>query len=94
MSLLSYLQIYLNNFLVSVYPTISSGKKSKVLIVSTPHGMNMFYKLWNDAEHKRNDYVPIEVHWTEVLLNRDGKEERLLETLVRHNLLLSLSVSL
>ena len=27
------------------------------MIVSTPHGMNMFYKLWNDAQHKRNDYV-------------------------------------
>ena len=53
-------------FFSSVYPTISSGKKSKVMIVSTPHGMNMFYKLWNDAQHKRNDYVPIEVHWSEV----------------------------
>ena len=59
-------------FFSSVYPTISSGKKSKVLIVSTPHGMNMFYKLWNDAEHKRNDYVPIEVHWTEV----PGRDEK------------------
>ena len=53
-------------FFSSVYPTISSGKSSKVMIVSTPHGMNMFYKLWNDAQHKRNDYVPIEVHWSEV----------------------------
>ena len=59
-------------FFSSVYPTISSGKKSKVMIVSTPHGMNMFYKLWNDAEHKRNDYVPIEVHWSEVP-GRDDK---------------------
>ena len=53
-------------FFSSVYPTISSGKSSKVMIVSTPHGMNMFYKLWNDAEHERNEYVPIEVHWSEV----------------------------
>jgi len=36
------------------------------MIVSTPHGMNMFYKLWNDAEHERNEYIPIEVHWSEV----------------------------
>ena len=36
------------------------------MIVSTPHGMNMFYKLWVDAEEKRNEYVPIEVHWSEV----------------------------
>ena len=53
-------------FFSSVYPTISSGKSSKVMIVSTPHGMNMFYKLWNDAEHERNEYIPIEVHWSEV----------------------------
>ena len=53
-------------FFSSVYPTISSGKTTKVMIVSTPHGMNMFYKLWVDAEEKRNEYVPIEVHWSEV----------------------------
>tara|TARA_B100002019_G_scaffold16915_1_gene13323 strand:+ start:608 stop:2251 length:1644 start_codon:yes stop_codon:yes gene_type:complete len=53
-------------FFSSVYPTISSGKTTKVMIVSTPHGMNMFYKLWTDAEEQRNEYVPIEVHWSEV----------------------------
>ncbi len=53
-------------FFSSVYPTISSGKTSKVMIVSTPHGMNMFYKLWTDAVHERNEYNPIEVHWSEV----------------------------
>ena len=53
-------------FFSSVYPTISSGKTTKVVIVSTPHGMNMFYKLWSDAENKRNSYVPIEVHWSEI----------------------------
>ena len=53
-------------FFSSVYPTISSGQSSKVMIVSTPHGMNMFYKMWSDAENKRNQFVPIEVHWSEV----------------------------
>ena len=53
-------------FFSSVYPTISSGKTTKVMIVSTPHGMNMFYKLWVDAEEQRNSYIPIEVHWSEV----------------------------
>ena len=53
-------------FFSSVYPTISSGKTTKVMIVSTPHGMNMFYKLWTDAEEERNEYIPIEVHWSEV----------------------------
>jgi len=59
-------------FFSSVYPTISSGKSSKVMIVSTPHGMNMFYKMWNDAVHERNSYKPIEVHWSEV----PGRDEK------------------
>ena len=53
-------------FFSSVYPTISAGTTTKVIIVSTPHGMNMFYKLWVDAENERNSYVPIEVHWSEI----------------------------
>ena len=53
-------------FFSSVYPTISSGKSSKVMIVSTPHGMNMFYKMWTDAVNKKNTFEPIEVHWSEV----------------------------
>ena len=40
-------------FFSSVYPTISSGQSTKVIIVSTPNGMNMYYKLWTDAETKR-----------------------------------------
>ena len=59
-------------FFSSVYPTISSGQTTKVMIVSTPHGMNMFYKLWVDAEEERNSYIPIEVHWSEVP-GRDAK---------------------
>jgi len=53
-------------FFSSVYPTISSGKTTKVFIVSTPNGMNMFYKLWTDAEEGQNDYSPISVHWSQV----------------------------
>ena len=59
-------------FFSSVYPTISSGQSTKVMIVSTPHGMNMFYKIWTDAEEKRNSYIPIEVHWSEV----PGRDEK------------------
>jgi hypothetical protein len=53
-------------FFSSVYPTISSGKNTKVIIISTPHGMNMFYKLWHDAERNKNEYINTEVHWSEV----------------------------
>lgn len=55
-----------DSFFASVYPTITSGKSTKVIIVSTPHGMNHFYRLWHDAEKRKNDYVPTDVHWSEV----------------------------
>ena len=74
-------QTIAEQFFSSVYPTISSGKTSKVMIVSTPHGMNMFYKMWVDAEEKRSSYIPIEVHWSEVP-GRDAawKEETIRNT--------------
>ena len=67
-------------FFSSVYPTISSGQSSKVMIVSTPHGMNMFYKMWMDAVNKKNDYVPTEVHWSEV----PGRDEEWKEQTIRN----------
>ena len=59
-------------FFRSVYPTISSGSDTKVLIVSTPNGMNQFYKMWIDCVEGRNDYIPIDVHWSQV----PGRDER------------------
>ena len=61
-----------DDFFASVYPTISSGKSTKVIIVSTPHGMNHFYRMWHDAERGQNEYVATEVHWSEVP-GRDAK---------------------
>ena len=61
-----------DQFFTSVYPTISSGETTKVFIVSTPLGLNMFYKLWVDAEEGRNNYTPIDVHWAEV----PGRDEK------------------
>ena len=60
------------DFFSSVYPTITSGKNTKVIIISTPKGMNMFYKMWVNAERGKNEYVPTEVHWSEVP-GRDAK---------------------
>ena len=61
-----------DDFFASVYPTISSGKSTKVLIVSTPKGMNHFYRMWHDAERGKNEYIPTDVHWSEVP-GRDAK---------------------
>ena len=68
------------SFFSSVYPTISAGKNTKMIIVSTPYGMNMFYKLWTDSAEKRNDYVPIEVHWSEV----PGRDQAWKEMTIRN----------
>ena len=61
-----------DSFFASVYPTITSGKSTKVIIVSTPHGMNHFYRMWHDAERSQNEYVPTDVHWSEV----PGRDEK------------------
>ena len=68
-------------FFSSVYPTISSGQTSKVIIVSTPNGMNHFYKMWTDAEEKNSQYIPIEVHWSQVPgRNEKWKKETIANT--------------
>jgi len=67
-------------FFSSVYPTISSGQKSKVMIISTPHGMNMFYKMWTEAENGTNEFKPIEVHWSEV----PGRDEAWKEQTIKN----------
>ena len=55
-----------DSFFASVYPTITSGKNTKVIVVSTPHRMNHFYRMWHDAEKGKNEYIPTDVHWSEV----------------------------
>lgn len=57
-------------FYTSTYPTISAGTTTKLIIVSTPNGMNHFHKLWVDANRKeghklKNKFVPVEVSWRE-----------------------------
>ena len=69
-----------DSFFASVYPTITSGKNTKVIIVSTPHGMNHFYRLWHDAEKQKNDYIPTDVHWSEV----PGRDEKCKKTTIKN----------
>jgi hypothetical protein len=69
-----------DDFFSSVYPTISSGQKTKVIIISTPYGMNHFYKLWVDAQNQRNNYIWTEVHWSEV----PGRDEKWKEETIKN----------
>jgi hypothetical protein len=67
-------------FFNSVYPVISSGKTTKIIIVSTPNGMNLFYKLWMDAINNKNGYKPFEIHWSQV----PGRDEAWKEETIRN----------
>jgi Terminase RNaseH-like domain/Terminase large subunit, T4likevirus-type, N-terminal len=63
-------------FFTSVYPTISSGKESKIILVSTPFGLNHFYSIWINAQRGSNGYNPIKVMWNSV----PGRDEKWRET--------------
>jgi len=67
-------------FFMSTYPTISSGNSTKVIIVSTPNGLNLFYRMWMDAIEKRSLYIPIEIHWSMV----PGRDEKWKEETIRN----------
>jgi len=57
-----------DEFMASVYPVVASGKTTKVIIVSTPFGMNQFYKMWVEAnkKEKSNGFVPFRVYWQDI----------------------------
>lgn len=64
-------------FYSSTYPTISAGMTTKLIIVSTPNGMNHFHKLWVDANrpegHKlKNKFIPVEISWRDVPITPGG----------------------
>jgi hypothetical protein len=67
-------------FFMSTYPTISSGKTTKVIIVSTPNGLNLFYRMWTEALEQRSLYKPIEIHWSMV----PGRDEEWKEETIRN----------
>src|SRR6185437_2746545 len=61
-------------FFTSTYPTISSGKTTKIIIVSTPNGYNLFHKIYREAVRGINGYGHICIPWTDVP-GRDAKWE-------------------
>lgn len=52
-------------FYQSTYPVIMSGKTTKVIITSTPNGMNLFYKIWTEAKDGRSQYKALQIYWNE-----------------------------
>lgn len=53
-------------FMASVFPVISSGKTTKLFIVSTPNGFNLFHKIFVQAEQGKNDYKALQYTWRDV----------------------------
>jgi hypothetical protein len=72
------------DFITSVYPVITAGTKTKIIIVSTPNGMNLFYKLWTDAVNQKNNYVPFEIHWSMVPGRDDAWKEETIKNTSEH----------
>lgn len=67
-------------FFTSTYPVITAGKTTKIIIISTPKGMNHFCTMWNKAIKKKSDYFPIEVHWSAV----PGRDQKWKEETIRN----------
>ena len=57
---------FINGFFKSVYPTISSSLISRVIITSTPNGMNKFWEIYKGAIDGENEFNPIRVEWWQV----------------------------
>ena len=61
-----------DEFFASVYPTISAGETTKILLTSTPLGYNHFWKFWNEAEKGANGFTNHFIHYTQI----PGRDEK------------------
>ena len=71
-------------FITATMPVISSGKNSKVIIVSTPTGLNHYYSYWKGAtemdEKNQNNFYPIKVNWWDHPNRDDAWKKEVLQT--------------
>lgn len=51
---------------LAIQPVISSGRHSKIIMTTTPNGMNHFYDLWIAAVDKKSGFIPYEAEWNSV----------------------------
>lgn len=65
-----------NEFISSTFPVIASGKTTKIIITSTPKGLNSFYDFWKGAVNKKNDFYPMKIHWWDVPGRDEAWKER------------------
>jgi hypothetical protein len=70
-----------DEFYAAVYPTISSGKNTKLIMASTPCGLNHFHDYFAAAEKGTNGYVPIKVIWNQVPFYNEAWRQKTLAAL-------------
>ena len=68
-----------DEFFSSVFPTISASEDSKVIVISTPNGLNHYHSLWKKAEAGKNSFKPFRINWDEV----PGRDKEWLEKMKR-----------
>lgn len=71
-----------DDFIASVYPVISSGKTSKIIMISTPFGLNHFYNFWVGAtrtDDNRNSFYPISVNWRDIPGRDDSFKRKIIK---------------
>jgi hypothetical protein len=66
-------------FYSSVYPAISSGQRAKIIMVSTPNGLNHFYDFYKKATLGENDYYPVKINWNQ----HPKRDEKWKEMMIR-----------
>lgn len=69
-----------SDFMASVYPTITSGKNSKIIVTSTPNGFDLFHKIYSQAETGVNGYTIVNAHWTDI----PGRDEAWKQDQINH----------
>lgn len=67
------------DFMMSVIPTQASRKTSMLILISTPKGMNQFYRIWQSAIAGINSFVPGKIAWNEI----DGRDETFRKKVIR-----------
>lgn len=70
-----------DEFFASVFPTISSGSETKIIMTSTPRGLNHFYKTIKLAKQGENGFHVIEVPWHRVPGRDDNWKQKTLQAL-------------
>lgn len=60
---------FIPNFIdawLAIQPVISSGRRSKIIITTTPNGLNHFYDIWDAALSGKSGFEPYTAIWNSV----------------------------